>query len=419
MRRAAASRSRGLCPPNGRRQSSSGEQRAWSSWRTLSRDAASRRGVRSSGLQQRESMSAASPAPEETTQALGTVYEEVSCNKMEVMTKNCGKLTVHVQGDMDNLEKKAVFLTVHDIGNNHSSFQDFVDHPCMAEIKQRSVFIHVDVPGQEDNATELPSEFNFPTIQMMGEDLISVLDHLKINLVVGFGEGAGANILVRFALAHPSRVLGLILMHLVSTGVGMMEYFKDKIMNWKLQNVGMNPSAEQYLVLHKFGAEQLEMVDNKERLISDYTEKLKKQINPRNLKRYVESYMNRKDISGLIEANLKSMDVLLVTGSKAAHAQAVQNMYARMDKQKTSLLKVDAVGDVLQESPEKLAQSLLLFVKGLGFLTSITLPGVERQRTFSGGDHKMLGAVGRRHTLSMEDYDIPRTRRTSLTAVQK
>lgn len=343
---------------------------------------------------------------------------EDSIMKMEVMTKNCGKLTVHVQGDMDNLEKKAVFLTVHDIGNNHSSFQDFVEHPCMAEIKQRSVFIHVDVPGQEDNAAELPSEFNFPTIQMMGEDLISVLDHLKINLVVGFGEGAGANILVRFALAHASRVLGLVLMHLVSTGVGMMEYFKDKIMNWKLQNVGMNPSAEQYLVLHKFGA-QLEMVDNKERLISDYTEKLKKQINPRNLKRYVESYMNRKDISGLIEANLKTMDVLLVTGSKAAHAQAVQNMYARMDKQKTSLLKVDAVGDVLQESPEKLAQSLLLFVKGLGFLTSITLPGVERQRTFSGGDHKMLGAVGRRHTLSMEDYDIPRTRRTSLTAVQK
>ncbi|XP_075737890.1 uncharacterized protein LOC142777415 isoform X8 [Rhipicephalus microplus] len=405
-----------------RRQSSSGEQRGW--WRSPSRDALraeSRRGVRSSGLQQRETMSdtanAASPAQEETTQDIQE--HEDSVMKMQVMTKNCGKLTVHVQGDMDNLEKKAVFLTVHDIGNNHSSFQDFVDHPCMAEIKQRSVFIHVDVPGQEDNATELPSEFNFPTIQMMGEDLISVLDHLKINLVVGFGEGAGANILVRFALAHPSRVLGLILMHLVSTGVGMMEYFKDKIMNWKLQNVGMNPSAEQYLVLHKFGAEQLEMVDNKERLISDYTEKLKKQINPRNLKRYVESYMNRKDISGLIEANLKSMDVLLVTGSKAAHAQAVQNMYARMDKQKTSLLKVDAVGDVLQESPEKLAQSLLLFVKGLGFLTSITLPGVERQRTFSGGDHKMLGAVGRRHTLSMEDYDIPRTRRTSLTAVQK
>lgn len=33
------------------------------------------------------------------------------------------------------------------------------------------------------------------------------------------------------------------------------------------------------------------MVDNKETLISEYTEKLKKQINPRNLKKYVQSYM--------------------------------------------------------------------------------------------------------------------------------
>lgn len=37
--------------------------------------------------------------------------------------------------------------------------------------------------------------------------------------------------------------------------------------------------------------QHLEMVDNKETLISEYTEKLKKQINPRNLKKYVQSYM--------------------------------------------------------------------------------------------------------------------------------
>ncbi|XP_022696714.1 uncharacterized protein ZK1073.1-like [Varroa jacobsoni] len=334
---------------------------------------------------------------------------------IEVTTKNCGKLHVHVQGDIENLEKKAVFLTIHDIGNNHSSFQDFVDHPCMSEIKQRSVFIHVDVPGQHDNADDLPNDFNYPTIQQIGEDLAQVLDHLKINIVVGFGEGAGANILVRFALAHPSRILGLVLIHLIATGVGMMEYFKDRFLNWKLSSVGMDQSAEQYLVYHKFGA-HLEMVDNKETLISEYTEKLKKQINPRNLKKYVQSYMNRKDISSMIANNLKNVDILLVTGSKAAYATEVEKEYQKMGKEKTSILKINDVADLMQEAPEKLAQSLLLFVKGLGFLTSITLPGVERQRTFSGGDHKMLGAVGRRRTLSMEEYDLPRPRRTSLTA---
>ncbi len=30
-----------------------------------------------------------------------------------------------------------------------------------------------------------------------------------------------------------------------------------------------------------------------------------------------------------------------------------------------------------RECPEKLAQSLLLFVKGLGFLTSLQLPGIQ------------------------------------------
>ncbi|GFX19729.1 uncharacterized protein TNCV_2076361 [Trichonephila clavipes] len=86
--------------------------------------------------------------------------------------------------------------------------------------------------------------------------------HLRrVKLVVGFGEGAGANALVRFT-----------------------------IMNWKLLNIGMNPSTEQYLVLHKFGA-QLETVENKDKLIQEFTEKLKRRINPRNLRRYVESYM--------------------------------------------------------------------------------------------------------------------------------
>ncbi|XP_013785294.1 uncharacterized protein ZK1073.1-like [Limulus polyphemus] len=288
----------------------------------------------------------------------------------------------------------------------------------MAEIKQRSVFIHVDVPGQEENAPNWPTDVPYPTIQMMGEQLVKILDYLKIKLVVGFGEGAGANILVRFALANPTRVLGLILIHCVSTGVGMMEYFKDKILNWQLQTIGMNPSAEQFLVLHKFGP-QLEMVDNKEKLIQEYTETLKKTINPRNLKRYVEAYMNRKDITASIESSLSSIDVMMVTGAKAIHMQAVENMVMRMNKQKTTLLKVDSVGDVLQEAPENLAQNLLLFVKGLGYLTSVTLPGVERQRTFSGGDQAALGAGGRRRTLSMEDYDTPRPRRTSLITYHK
>lgn len=35
-------------------------------------------------------------------------------------------------------------------------FENFVNQPCMSEIKDRSIFIHIDVPGHEDNADTLP-----------------------------------------------------------------------------------------------------------------------------------------------------------------------------------------------------------------------------------------------------------------------
>lgn len=44
------------------------------------------------------------------------------------------------------------------------------------------------------------------------------------------------------------------------------------------------------------------------------------------------------------------MDVLLISGGRAAHLQAVQNLYGRMDKQKTSFLKLDSVGDVFAQA---------------------------------------------------------------------
>ncbi len=46
---------------------------------------------------------------------------------------------------------------------------------------------------------------------------------------------------------------------------------------------------------------------------------------------------------------------------------------------KTSLLKIDGVGNVLEEAPVKLANAVLLFCKGLGWLTSVNLPGVARR----------------------------------------
>lgn len=338
-------------------------------------------------------------------------------SKHLVPTERCGPLSIYIQGDLSQQDKRAVFLTIHDLGCNHTSFHDFVEHPSMAEIKERSVFIHVDVPGQEDNASDLGDDFQFPRMQMLGEDLVTVLDFLHIKYVIGLGEGAGANILLRFGMAHPSRCLGLILVNVTAGKVSVMDYFKDKFMNWKLGNYGHNPSTEQYLVFHKFGhqLENDEVMKDREKTIQDYQAKLKSAINPKNLKLYVDAFLNRKDITGLLEKNLK-IDTLLLAGTKGSYGTSVAQIHTMMDKQKTQLLKIDDVGDVINEAPEKVAQSILLFCKGQGLLTSVTMPGVERIRGNSESEETPAQLL-RQRTMSMEEYDKPNIRRLSITAI--
>jgi len=321
--------------------------------------------------------------------------------KHELEAVNCKKLTVYVQGDLTKMDQRPVFLTVHDLGCNHTAWVQFLEHPVMKETRDRSIFVHVVVPGQDDNDADVPTDRSFPSMQQISEDLPSVLDKLGVKLCIGLGEGAGANILARFGMASPDRCMGLILIHCTASTAGVMEHFKDKFISWKLTS-GVPSSAEQYLIIHKFG-NQLETAENKERLIKEYQERLHSKINPRNLRKYVEAFLKRSDFSSKLESKLQ-VETLLVTGAKASHVNAVHNMHQACNKTKASLLKIDDVGDVLTETPDKLAQSLLLFCKGLGVLTSVPLTGVDRRRTFS-GQGKDGRPLIRQRTMSMEEYD--------------
>ena len=59
----------------------------------------------------------------------------------------------------------------------------------------------------------------FPSASMiilskdMGLDLVTMLDKLKIQTVVAMGDGAGANIVMQFAISYPNRVWGVVLIN--------------------------------------------------------------------------------------------------------------------------------------------------------------------------------------------------------------
>lgn len=328
-----------------------------------------------------------------------------------VKTERCGDITIHVQGDVSQQDKRAAFLTVHDLGCNHYAFEDFVNRPCMSDIKERSIFIHVDVPGHEDNAENLPESFQFPSLQQLGEELVTILDFVKVKYVIGLGEGAGANVLARCGLAHPQRIIGLILINCTGSATSVMENFKAKFISWKGKST-VAQSAEDYLVFHKFGHQLMnETNSDKEKVMSDFLDRLRDCINMNNVRMYVNAFLNRTDLP----LKQYKSDILLITGVLGSYANVVEKLHRDLDKNKATLLRIERAGDVLSEAPAKVAHAILLFCKGQGLLTSVTLPGVERQRTFSGSSLDMERPRRFSRGLSMEEYDKPNLRRLSVT----
>jgi len=326
-----------------------------------------------------------------------------------VKTGSCGEIEVFVQGDLDlaKKEERCTFLTVHDIGSNHLDIVEFTKHVAMQGITNRSVFLHVSIPGQNLGEQDLNPDARFPTMQALGECLVTVLDKLEIKYALGLGVGAGSNIIARFAMKNQSRVLGTILIHPTSTSAGMVEHVRDQIINWKLESVGHNPTAEQYLVFHKFGY-QVEKAKDKTKAMNEYKERLHNQLNPRNLKMYVEAFMNRTDISHKLASEL-SCDILIITGSKSSFLHSVETMYTHCNPAKCSILRIDDVGDVMFEATESSAQSILLFCQGLGYLTSL---GIGGNRSRSGS----INPPEKHLNISMAEYDKPNVKRLSLSA---
>ncbi|XP_034131179.1 exocyst complex component 4 isoform X4 [Drosophila guanche] len=336
-------------------------------------------------------------------------------SKYNINTEKCGDLTVIVQGDLSQQEKRAVFITVHDLGCNHNSFQEFVSSPCMTEIKERSCFIHVDVPGHADNAEALAEGFPFPSLQSLGEDLVTVLDYLHVKYVIGLGEGAGANVLARFGLAHPSRALGLILINATGSAASVLQSFKSKFISWKSDEVAQ--SAESFLMYHKFGHVMEQIVGenpDKDKIVAEYQKRLHRSLNSKNVGLYVKAFMNRKDLT------LKGckVDVILITGMLSPYASMVEKLHRDVEKERVTILKIERAGDVLADAPGKVAQSILLFCKGQGLLTSVVMPGVDRGRAFStassGSFESANGSRRLSRGISMEDYDKPNIRRLSI-----
>jgi len=278
-----------------------------------------------------------------------------------------GPLSVYAQGDLSHGKDGVVFLTVHGAGSSFNTWLDFAGDETMGDIRKRALFLHVSLPGQNNGDTDLPSDFIFPSMEALGMNLVTVLDHFRIKQVVGLGDGAGANIIMRFAMNHPGRVVGV--MAINTEGVESASY-KEKL------------------------------------LVKFKTSKTSVELNAKNIAKYSDAYKNRSDILGRLASGIK-VDVLLMTGAKSSFLGDMEAMHKEITPGLCSIIKVDQVSNPLIESQDKVAEALILFCQGQGLMPTINR---RMSRTNSQGSE----GTGRR--LSMTDYDTPNIRRLSLSA---
>ncbi|KAA0184295.1 N-myc downstream regulated, partial [Fasciolopsis buskii] len=320
-----------------------------------------------------------------------------------IQTKSCGPIRVYIQGSKTS---NIVFLTVHDLGCNHEEMMSFVENENMEQMAERCSWIHVEVPGQGGGDTDLPSDYEFPTMQQLAKAMGEICDNLKLKHVVVFGEGAGANILARFAMLREELVLGAVLIHCNPTSAGAVENIRDRVIGRKLNNIGMNPAAESYLIFHRFGTVNDKQEDLRMKpTLNTFRKSLQNEINPRNLNKFIMSYMARTKI--INDVDQLRCPVLLLTGALSTHSQAVHRFFKALRKSAENepdrlkcieLIQFDDVANVLRGRPERVSDSLQYFIQGLGLGGGI----VNRRMS------NTIPPQGRARSYSMEEYDQPK-----------
>jgi pimeloyl-ACP methyl ester carboxylesterase len=290
-----------------------------------------------------------------------------ACDIRRVPTDK-GEVSVAIQGDTS----KPAILTLHDLGLNYAStFSGFFNYPTMRALLENFCVYHVTAPGQEEGAATFPDDFVYPTMDELANQLLFVMSHFGMKTIIGFGVGAGANILVRFALANPDKVGALCLVNCSSTQAGWIEWGYQSMNTRNLRSKGMTQGVLDYLMWHHFGRSPEERNLD---LVQMYKSYFERSINPVNLALFIDSYVKRTDMniartpSGSPQAapTLK-VPVLNITGSLSPHIDDTVTFNGRLEPTKTNWMKISDCGLVLEEQPGKLAEAFRLFLQGEGY----------------------------------------------------
>ncbi|XP_060932423.1 protein NDRG4 isoform X4 [Limanda limanda] len=275
---------------------------------------------------------------------------------------------------------KPAILTYHDVGLNHKlCFNSFFNNEDMQEITKHFVVCHVDAPGQQVGASQMPQGYLYPTMDQLAGMLPTVVQHFGFKSIVGIGVGAGAYVLAKFALIFPDLVEGLVLLNIDPNGKGWIDWAATKLS-------GLTSTLPDVVLPHLFSQEEL--MNNTE-LVQSYRQQINNTINLFNLQLFWNMYNSRRDLemnrSGtVINAKTLKCPTMLVVGDNAPAEEGVVECNSKLDPTNTTFLKMADSGGLPQlTQPGKLTEAFKYFLQGMGYMPSASMTRLVRSRTAS------------------------------------
>uniref|UniRef100_A0A8D3B5A0 NDRG family member 4 n=1 Tax=Scophthalmus maximus TaxID=52904 RepID=A0A8D3B5A0_SCOMX len=217
---------------------------------------------------------------------------------------------------------KPAILTYHDVGLNHKlCFNSFFNNEDMQEITKHFVVCHVDAPGQQVGASQMPQGYQYPTMDQLAGMLPTVVQHFGFKSIVGIGVGAGAYILAKFALIFPDLVEGLVLLNIDPNGKGWIDWAATKVPVFnKIKHPDLPCCVLTFMTCE-------ELMNNTE-LVQSYRQQINNTVNQFNLQLFWNMYNSRRDLemnrSGtVLNAKTLKCPVMLVVGDNAPAEEGV------------------------------------------------------------------------------------------------
>jgi len=300
----------------------------------------------------------------------------------------------------DGQYTKTVILTLHDLGlngftNYATLFQSYemdpvlhaftvfhLDFPCMKSPKMmqaenqenQSPAEHL-TPSSDVRQGVWDKNLVYPSLEELAKSMIpAVMEYFGLSSIILMGTGIGANVAIRYALAQPDKVMGLVTLNPVFYQIGWSEWF-----GYKTQAYSSDMLAEHilsYLYTHH------ELAQPNQDMVAQTRQSIMK-LDYNALCGLYTSYKTRSPIVmerphyGLTDNKRsdKVLDVntcILIGDWNSDFMEDAMEFNSLIDPSKTNFVKLADAGAVCyEEQPVKVAEALRLFLQGIGYLATV------------------------------------------------